>query len=395
MSARGDLLKALADARPGRLDPGTDARRVDPSVIMAHPQLAARSVRRPTRRLVLAGLVSTAAALAAGAVFVAADADRTGTGTPDARAEEGAVAPAPAPAPAPADPAPESARDLFLVAAERSVSSTATSGRYWVVSREFGDRRPVGPANRPYDIMRRGNDEQWQATRAGDESFVVNQSLGAAPISAADKAAWQADGSPTQWTELPPSDLPDAKPVIIKAAAEPRYARPIQDPTRVWTYPIGSGDMTIAQLAELPTDPKALKAWLLKRFKKEGNLEPTDYSLFWSGRHLVFDLPVSAQVRAAAYRMLADVKGVRFLGPATDQRGRSGMAVAYVRQGDFGSWGQTRLIVDPRTGQALAQESWNLGKGKSAGSTGRLMSYELVLSAGFRDDAPPTDLPTR
>jgi len=391
MSARGDLLKALAEARPGRLDPDADARRVDPAVIMAHPRPAARSVRRPTRRLVLAGLVSAAAALAAGAVVVAADPDRTGTGRPDARAGDGSVAPAPAPT----DPAPESARDLFLVAAERSVSSTATGGRYWVVSREHGERRPVGPASRPYDIMRRGLDEQWQATRAGDESFVVYQSLGAAPIAAADKAAWQADGSPAQWIELPPRDLPDAKPVIIKAAAEPRYARPIQDPTRIWTYPIGAGDMTIAQLAKLPTDPKALKAWLLKRFEKEGNLEPTDYSLFWSGRHLVFDLPVPPRVRAAAYRMLADVDGVAFLGPATDQRGRSGMAVAYVRKGDGGSWVQTRLIVDPGTGQALAQESWNLGKGKSAGTTGQLMSYELVLSAGFRDDAPPTDLPTR
>ena len=387
MSARGDLLKALADARPGRLDPDTDARRVDPAVIMAQPRPAARSARRPARRLVLAGLVSTAAALATGAVFVAADADRTGTGTPDARAGDGSAAPAPA------DPAPESARDLFLVAAERSVSSTATGGRYWVVSREVGDRRPAGPANRPYDIMRRFGDEQWQATRAGDESFVVSQSLGAAPITAADQAAWQADGSPIQWTEPPPSDLPDAKPVVIKAAAEPRYARPIEDPTRVWTYPIGGGSMTIAQLAELPTDPKALKAWLLKRFKREGDLEPTDYSLFWSGRHLVFDLPVPPGVRAAAYRMLADVGGVTFLGPATDQRGRSGMAVAYVRKGDGGSWSQTRLIVDPRTGQALAQENWNLGKGKSAGSTGRLTRYELVLSAGFRDDAPPTDLP--
>ncbi len=53
--------------------------------------------------------------------------------------------------------------------------------------------------------------------------------------------------------------------------------------------------MTTAQLAGLPTDPAALKAWLLKRFKAEGNLEPADYSLFWSDRHLVFDLPVPAE----------------------------------------------------------------------------------------------------
>lgn len=389
MSARGNMLKALADARPSRLDPGPGARRIGPSVIMAHPRPADRDrVRRPTRRLVLAGVVPTVAAVAAGAIIVAFGADRSGTDTPGPRAGGGV-------APATAEPSPQSARELFLVAAEQSVSSAATSGRYWVVRAEHGDLRQEGPANRPYNIMRRGGDEQWQATHAGDENFVVYQELGAAPVTAGDQAAWKADGSPTEWIEPPPRDLPDAKPVVIRAAAEPRYARAIDNPTRVWTYPIGGAEMTTAQLADLPTDPAALKAWLLKRFKAVGNLEPTDYSLFWSGRHLVFDLPVPPKVRAAAYRMLADVKGVKFLGPATDQRGRSGMAVAYTRKGDGGSWSQTRLIIDPRTGQALAEESWNLGKGKSPASTGELTSYTLVLSAGFSDDAPPTDLPTR
>jgi hypothetical protein len=270
----------------------------------------------------------------------------------------------------------------------------ATSGRYWLVSSEFGERSTRGPASRPYDIMRRNAVDFWQATRAGDETFLADQYLGAAPVTAADRAAWKADGSPTQWTEQPPSDLPDAKPVVIRAAAEPKYARPIEDPRRAWTYPIGGGELTGAQLADLPTEPAALKAWLLDRFKKHGNLEPTDYSLFWSGRHLVFDLPVSPRVRAAAYTMLADVKGVAFLGPATDQRGRAGMAVAYTRRGDGGHWGQTRLIVDPRTGQALAEESWDLGRGRTAATTGRLMGYTLVLSAGFTDDGPPAGLPT-
>lgn len=388
MSARGDVLKALADARPGRLDPGP--RRIDPSVIMAHARPAdGGRVRRPTRRLVLAGAVPTIAAVAAGAVIVAFGADdRGGPDTPGPRAGGGVV-------PATAEPSPRSARELFLVAAERSVSSAATGGRYWVVRAEHGELRQEGPANRPYHIMRRGGDERWQATRAGDKSFVVGQELGAAPVTAADRAGWQADGSPTEWIEPPPRDLPDAKRVVIRAAAEPRYARAIEDPTRVWTYPVGGSDLTVAQLAGLPTEPAALKAWLLKRFKAEGSLEPTDYSLFWSGRHLVFDLPVPAGTRAAAYRMLADLKGVRFLGPATDQRGRRGMAVAYARKGDGGGWSQTRLIIDPRTGQALAEESWNLGRGRSAAATGELTSYTLVLSAGFSDEAPPADLPTR
>jgi hypothetical protein len=341
-------------------------------------------VRRPTRRLVLAGLVPAVAAVAAGAVIVAVNAGQAGGGTTGARAGGGVAS-------ATANPVPGSAHDLFLVAATRSLSGIATSGSYWVVSTEHGESRQKGPASRPYNIMIRNSIEIWQPTGGGDETFSADQYLGAAPVTAADKAAWEADGSPRQWTEQPPSGLPDGKPIVIRAAAGPKYAGRIGN--RVSTYPFAGGEMTGAQLATLPTDPTALRAWLVKRFKGQGNLEPIDYSLFWSGQALIFDLPVPPRVRAAAYRMLADVKGVQLLGPATDERGRSGMAVAYTRKGD-GGWGQTRLIIDPRTGQPLADESWYLGNGKSAASTGQLMSYGLVLSAGFRNDAPPTGLPT-
>jgi hypothetical protein len=324
------------------------------------------------------------AAVAVGAVVLAVGARETGVDTPGPRAGSGIV-------PSTAVPAPASARALFLVAAERTAAGDATRGRYWVVGTEHGERRRKGPASRPYDIMLRNVDEQWQATRAGDETVVAGQYLGAAPVTAADRAAWQADGSPAQWIEQPPKDLPDAEPIVIRAAGEPRYRRAIDDPTGRSTYPFAGREMTAAQLAKLPSEPASLRAWLLKRFADQGNQEPDDYSLFWSGRHLIFDLPVPARTRAAAYRMLADVKGVTLLGPATDQRGRGGIAVAYTRKGDGGSWQQTRLIIDPGTGRALAQESWDLGKDRSGGE---LTGYTLLLNAGFSDGTPPTGLPT-
>jgi hypothetical protein len=94
---------------------------------------------------------------------------------------------------------------------------------------------------------------------------------------------------------------------------------------------------------------------------------------------LVMDLPVAPEVRAAGYRMMADIAGVKLLGTVTDQRGRPGMAVTYTREGDGGA-GETRLVIDPHTGQALAEEHRN--------ATGELTSYTLVDSAGFGDDAP-------
>jgi hypothetical protein len=373
MSKHRDVMRALAAARPGHLDPGP---RPDPATIMSVPR---RVERRPARRLLLAGLVPAAAAVVVGAVVVGTAGGTVGADEPVRRSEP------------PTNTVPGSARALFLVAAERSAAGTADSGRYWVVGAEHGERRTKGPAGRRYDIMLRGVDEQWQATRAGDETVVAQQNLGAAPVTAADRAAWRADGSPALWVEQPPFDLPDAPAVVIKAAPEPMYRRPIDDPTRRTTYVFAGREFTVAQLAALPTEPRALRAWLLKQFDKTGGGEPDDYSLFWSGRHLVFDLPVTAGTRAAAYRMLADVEGVTFLGPATDQRGRGGMAVAYTRKGDSGRWNQTRLIIDPGTGRALAEESWDLGKDKSGG---RLLSYTLLLRAGFSDGPAPANLPT-
>jgi hypothetical protein len=83
----------------------------------------------------------------------------------------------------------------------------------------------------------------------------------------------------------------------------------------------------------------------------------------------VLDLPVTSQVRAAAYKMIAGLKGITTLGTVTDQHGRKGVAVAYTRRGDAGALGQTRLIIDPRTGHALAKESWWLGARDSSWAT--------------------------
>ncbi len=102
--------------------------------------------------------------------------------------------------------------------------------------------------------------------------------------------------------------------------------------------------------------------------------EKTGYRLFWSAEALILDLPVSSQVRAGAYRMLAGVDGLRLVGPATDQRGRAGLAVAYQRGAN-----QDRLIVDPATGQALALEAWH---------GGTLMHYTVIEEGRYTDDKP-------
>jgi hypothetical protein len=383
MSTHRDVLEMLAAARPGRLDPDPGTRR-DPAEFTSHPQQdagARRSTTRPARRLVLAGLVPTVAVVAAGAVFVTIQSGSPAPGTAS-RATDPAIV-------ATTGPAPKSARELLLVAAERTASDPATSGRYWVRRQEdFGQPVKVGPASRPYYVVERSSLTQWNAMNSGDEGVNVTQDLGAAPLTAADKAAWEADGSPSEWTRGSQ---------VIKAQPGEESVSPARDrgwetkapSAKRYPYTLAGHSMTAADLAEVPTDPAVLKQWLSNQLKTNEIFIANDETLFQAGLDLVFNLPVSPQVRAAAYRIFADVKGATLLGTVSDQLGRTGMSVGFVRKGDFGNWTQFRLIIDPQTGQALAQESWDLGTGKSPAANGRLVSRSLLVSASFTDDTPP------
>ncbi|RFU38617.1 hypothetical protein DZF91_26755 [Actinomadura logoneensis] len=90
--------------------------------------------------------------------------------------------------------------------------------------------------------------------------------------------------------------------------------------------------------------------------------------------------PVRPAVRAAAYRVLADLPDVRSLGTVTDLRGRRGQALT--RQGDDAEGvgtGAYRLVIDPNTGAPL--ETTSAGSG--------FMDYMSVLNFGYTDETPP------
>ncbi|GAA4465988.1 CU044_5270 family protein [Phytohabitans houttuyneae] len=359
------LMELLADARPRRLDPDP-RRRPDPAVLMAHPRPVRG--RRPARRFAVAGLATAAAVAAALTAVVLSDVDTDRRVAPVVEAD--AAAPS---APVP----PKTARELLLVAAERTTTSTVDGdGRYWVLRRELGSRMEVGPAARRYHIMLRISEEMWLARRPGDPSVAVQRFLGAEPL---DEAAWRADGSPTRWV-VPGLDGGGKPAAVYTTAPGPRTVRPMRGHTADNNFLLAGGPVTAKQLAALPTEPASLEAWLVRRLRQAGSPEGRAYALFWSGEALVTDLPVPAAVRAAAYRMMAGLDGVRLLGEVTDARGRAGMAVAYTREGDGGR-SETRLVIDPATGRASAEEERN--------AAGELTRYTIVDSAGHSDEAPP------
>ncbi|WP_327419947.1 hypothetical protein OG612_41265 [Streptomyces sp. NBC_01527] len=66
-------------------------------------------------------------------------------------------------------------------------------------------------------------------------------------------------------------------------------------------------------------------------------------------------MPVKPGVRAAAYRVMADLPGVRVVGRVTDPLGRKGVGVEFpdTYRTPLGSTRQ-RLVVDPSTGAMLS-----------------------------------------
>ena len=343
-----DLMRLVASSRPARLDEDTHP---GPGPIMAHPRPAAAARPRMRRRLVLAGALPAVALAVAAAVLIAIGAQHTGApvATPFVT---GSAAPA----------KPTTARAVLLVAAEQSAHATG-SGRYWRTTAEQGERLEVGPASHPYAILRRVSEERWLPTGGDAAGVIAVRMLGARPIGLADEAAWKADGSPRQWRQ---------RDVVITMAGGPRGVK--KTPAAAAELWLAGAPVTMKQLAALPTDPAALRRWLLARLDTAAE-GPADYLLFVAGEALLTELPVSPAVRSATYRMLADLPEVRLLGAVRDQLGRAGTAVGYLRNGS-----EARLIVDPADGRTLAQESWH-------GDT--LLSYRAYESAGYTNEEPP------
>ncbi|MGW4058848.1 CU044_5270 family protein [Amycolatopsis sp. NPDC004747] len=107
---------------------------------------------------------------------------------------------------------------------------------------------------------------------------------------------------------------------------------------------LGATDVTFEQLRTLPTDPAALRDWLVNAIAHSGartsagpfTAEDRERELLLSMVSLVSTLPAPPAVRAAAFRSIAAYPGVQDLGPVPGGRG-------FLLPGEY------RLVVDPAT----------------------------------------------
>jgi hypothetical protein len=209
------------------------------------------------------------------------------------------------------EPHSVSGRSLLLAAATTAASGPAAEGRYWHLKKLF-----------PGDTVT----ELW-ATRAG-EVWIGKGTLG--------------------------------KPV-----------KPLRFTGRA-AFSMEARDLTVQQIMGLPSDPAALKAWVIAYLPPgadDGIVADAVSGLLWSK-------PSPPGVRAAAYRVLGDLPNVRYLGRSVDGQGRSGEAFAFAVSSD----NERTLIIDPADSQVLS----------STDSVGGSRQTEVVLEATWTDKGPTT-----
>ncbi|MFG2003149.1 hypothetical protein ACGFNU_28715 [Spirillospora sp. NPDC048911] len=137
--------------------------------------------------------------------------------------------------------------------------------------------------------------------------------------------------------------------------------------------------------AKLSAKPAELRRQLLAWTRSGGLAGPVegDSAQLWAAASDVLfhpGGPVSPQVRAACYRVLADLPDVRSLGEVADARGRRGQGLTRAGAEGVGP-GQYKLIIDLRGGLPLAEEM-------PGGPDGRPSTYFLVTGTGYTATAP-------
>ena len=344
MNSKHDLMTALTAAKPEAFEPAAHpdqaVRDRDLREALARPRDGgARPVRRsrfaaPSRR---AWAAAVAAALAAAAAFATAlplggEADR-----PPAPATAGTGA-----------GEPTDARRFLLAAAAQVERLPARTGAWWYEEQRtsevhtfgVGGKTGPGPA---YTVEVSQVTKSWSSR---SRSWAVTTVEEPRFPSSRDRAAWRTAGSPSLLPGAPPDTTPP-KPSVNDSHVPPSFL-------------VGGESLTIDQLQRLPSHPDRLAARLRAGVQeqleiiagKPGTTGPSAEALLFHAAADLLNLPVTPEVRAAAFEVMAGVDGARLLGRVEDPAGRRGTGVGFPES----PGAQRVFIVDEATATLMATE---------------------------------------
>jgi hypothetical protein len=277
------------------------------------------------------------------------------------------------------------ARGFLLTMAVKAAVGQST-GRYYCWEHESGGRVLVGPDDTTLQPPWDGGHESLTDYRyaiftktmiqscqepptkgwPGGTVEAATQSLGAQPASPADAAAWRRAGSPTSWIAWYDQT------VRITTSPGRRYVVP----GRRWTA--GSS----VSYTTRPTSPAQLRAFFLSHLAAFHNAG-TRSEILYNDALGVMAGPSTPAVRAAAYRVLASLPGIRMKPNVQDPAGQSGTAVF------LGQAGPTLglAIVDPATSTVLCIEDV-AQQPVAHTAVGTVLDYTLFVSSGWTSTRP-------
>lgn len=278
----------------------------------------------------------------------------------------------------------------FLLAMAGKAAQQKT-GRFYCTTEVQGDRELVGPGGRllpepwvngpkrvptsapggfRYALTRRYG--MTQCTRVSDVTrlMISMQYLGAGPASRADARAWRRDGSPDHWRRGHR---------VLSA-----YPGPVE---KVRSVKHGTGDFGGKNDLWLPADPAKLRAVFLAHPQPGAN--GRNNVIAWGALTVMSSDNVRPAVRAAAFRVLAGVPGMRMKPGVTDPEGQTGTAVWQDSWIGYGLRYETTYdIIDPQTGNILAGDT--IAQTPVAGAPpGTVLFYSATTSARWTSQLPP------
>jgi hypothetical protein len=264
------------------------------------------------------------------------------------------------------------AGNVLLAAA--SSAEKAPTGQYWHTETVMGTIYGVGSAANHYEVDSRQRSIIWVGPGGKGRIAIVDEAGG--PVTSQDMTKWRQAGSP-KTVEVPNPDGPERATVNLQAprSAQRPHGGKAFDGRAVANMYFG---LTAGQVAKLPSDAKALENVLLNlkgdwhAYSSKPEREPIralrgaerTRALSDVAGTLLSQAPAAPRVRAAAFRLLAALPGVKAGGTATDPMGRAGTVISlplettvplalYTSPKQLGTY-RRQWIIDPADGRLLA-----------------------------------------
>ncbi|MEV5894224.1 hypothetical protein [Nonomuraea fuscirosea] len=261
-----------------------------------------------------------------------------------------------------------------------AVAATPPEGAYWHTRTLMTETHPgrFGTRAHPYSLVERFVGVRWNAPDG--RAWHGGRLLGTLPKTAADRKAWQRDGSPSKWSESL-----DGK--TVKLSTKPGRGSVSPALKGHDQFEFAGQRLTYDEVQRLPADPAQLKAWLMKAGQVGREMDLAAW-VEETLPMLLHDIPAPKQVRAAAYQALLSLPGARVDGEAEDELGRSGAALVIDRPGGKAKRApstRVRMIVDTGRMVLLAQDRLGTSGGKASAE----WSYRKTLIEVGWTDTPP------